>query len=214
MNSLAAIWPTSIQDVKREPVPSDTSALHNLYFLSANHVWLGQMVVSQRAGRGCLPYALGLSDTAFTDWVNENLQFDEALQILATAPIGGVLAERSQLRKDLLQLRQEEFLAIKSLLEHAYSNEQAEKMALADILAAACLGGDHLWRDLGLVTRRDLSDLMYINFQSLALANTKDMKWKKFFYKALCDQEGGYVCRSPSCESCSSYDDCFGDENG
>jgi NifQ. len=39
-----------------------------------------------------------------------------------------------------------------------------------------------------------------------------DMKWKKFIYKQLCEAEGLYVCRAPSCEVCKDYDQCFGKE--
>ncbi|MBN2752943.1 MAG: nitrogen fixation protein NifQ [Rhodospirillaceae bacterium] len=38
------------------------------------------------------------------------------------------------------------------------------------------------------------------------------MKWKKFLYRELCKSETGYVCRSPSCNACPRYDDCFGSE--
>ena len=83
---------------------------------------------------------------------------------------------------------------------------------MSDIVAAGCLGGDHLWRDLGLQSRSELSQLMLQNFPTLAAANSGDMKWKKFFYKQLCEAGGGYVCRAPSCDQCSAYDDCFGPE--
>jgi nitrogen fixation protein NifQ len=52
------------------------------------------------------------------------------------------------------------------------------------------------------------------NFPSLAARNDKNMKWKKFFYKQLCDAEGIYVCRSPSCEVCVDYAQCFAPEEG
>ncbi|MFM8444786.1 MAG: nitrogen fixation protein NifQ, partial [Methylococcus sp.] len=33
--------------------------------------------------------------------------------------------------------------------------------------------------------------------------------WKKFLYKQLCEAEGIYVCRAPSCGECVDYADCF-----
>jgi nitrogen fixation protein NifQ len=84
---------------------------------------------------------------------------------------------------------------------------------LADILIAGCLGDDHLWQDLGLWNRADLSQLMHQNFRSLALRNDKDMKWKKFLYKQLCETEGIYTCRAPSCAVCADYANCFGPED-
>lgn len=80
---------------------------------------------------------------------------------------------------------------------------------MAHVIAAGCLADDHLWSDLGLWQRADLTDLMRRNFPALAARNTKDMKWKRFLYKQLCDAEGIYLCRAPSCSVCSDYDACF-----
>ena len=82
----------------------------------------------------------------------------------------------------------------------------------AEIVTAACMANDHLWQDLGLWSRKYLSQLMTQNFPALAAKNNKDMKWKKFLYKQLCAQEGIYVCRAPSCEVCVDYAKCFGPE--
>jgi len=82
----------------------------------------------------------------------------------------------------------------------------------AVIVATACMGADHLWQDLGLPSRRELSQLIALNFPALATANNRDMKWKKFLYRELCQREGIYVCTSPSCEACTDYAACFGPE--
>lgn len=84
---------------------------------------------------------------------------------------------------------------------------------LAEIVACACMGMDHLWQDMGLWSRKELSELMHRNFPALAQRNDRDMKWKKFLYKQLCEQEGIYVCRAPSCDVCSDYLNCFGPED-
>jgi nitrogen fixation protein NifQ len=83
---------------------------------------------------------------------------------------------------------------------------------MADIFVAGCMGSDHLWQDLGLWSRQDLSALFKHNFPVLVEKNVGDMKWKKFLYKQLCLQEGIYVCRAPSCEMCQDYWKCFGPE--
>ena len=54
---------------------------------------------------------------------------------------------------------------------------------------------------------------MLDNIAPLARRNGKDMKWKKFLYKQLCDTEGIYTCRAPSCEVCADYQNCFGPED-
>lgn len=83
---------------------------------------------------------------------------------------------------------------------------------MSRVLATACMGADHLWQDLGLPSRRELSQLIALNFPELAALNVHDMKWKKFLYRELCQREGIFVCASPSCEACSDYARCFGPE--
>ena len=36
--------------------------------------------------------------------------------------------------------------------------------------------------------------------------NTRDMKWKKFLFKQLCETEGIYICRAPTCDQFCDYD--------
>lgn len=98
------------------------------------------------------------------------------------------------------------------LLLDARAGRDPSEVWLADIIAAACMGMDHLWQDMGLWSRRELSELMQRNFPDLAQRNTHNMKWKKFLYKQLCEQQGIYVCRAPSCDVCSDYNVCFGSE--
>jgi nitrogen fixation protein NifQ len=83
---------------------------------------------------------------------------------------------------------------------------------LARIIAVACMGANHLWQDLGLPSRRELSQLIALNLPALARANDRDMKWKKFFYRELCLREDIHICLSPSCEACCDYAKCFGPE--
>ncbi|WP_043116503.1 nitrogen fixation protein NifQ, partial [Pseudacidovorax intermedius] len=86
--------------------------------------------------------------------------------------------------------------------------------AVAHALACASLGDNHLWQDLFLPSRRELSALIGGWFPTLAARNTGDMKWKKFFYKQLCEREEVFVCKSPSCGVCSDHGLCFGPEDG
>jgi len=102
---------------------------------------------------------------------------------------------------DLLQL----------LLEHRAVEDEQHRY-LAHLVATACMGGDHLWQDLGLPDRKALSTLLSENFPALAARNTGNMKWKKFFYKQLCEREGVNACRAPSCAACDDYHKCFGAE--
>jgi nitrogen fixation protein NifQ len=98
------------------------------------------------------------------------------------------------------------------LLEHKSVDDQ-ESTWLAHALATACMGANHLWQDMGLPNRATLSWLIRHHFGSLAERNSGDMKWKKFFYRQLCEREGLLLCKSPNCESCCDYPECFGTED-
>jgi nitrogen fixation protein NifQ len=102
------------------------------------------------------------------------------------------------------------------LLEHAdpAAGSRAEAAAVAEAVAVACLGDDHLWQDLQLASRAELTALMRHWFPALVERNRADMKWKKFLYKQLCERAEVFVCKSPSCAVCADFDQCFGPEDG
>lgn len=158
-----------------------------------------KMLSSQATGSGMLPFGLGLKPEAFSDLLLRHFPLSGPLFELDSDkwPDEARVAER----QDLIDL----------MVEHRARLDESE-IWMAHIVAAACLGGDHLWQDLGLWNRADLSSLFTENFPALAAKNVRDMKWKKFLYKQLCQREGVYVCRSPSCEACADYANCFGTE--
>jgi nitrogen fixation protein NifQ len=89
----------------------------------------------------------------------------------------------------------------------------AQAMAMAEAIAVASLGDNHLWQDLGLGSRSELSGLIGRWFPALVAKNAFDMKWKKFLYRQLCEREQLPICRSPSCAVCSDHGLCFGPES-
>jgi nitrogen fixation protein NifQ len=159
---------------------------------------LARMLVSQVGGQSVLPAGLGLEPGAFRELMNRHFPGFVLPAPLSQAPD---LGERGIEWDDLLGL----------LMQYRAGNDASED-SLALIVATACMGGDHLWQDLGLWARTDLTLLMRRNFPGLTALNIHDMKWKKFLYKQLCDRAGVYVCRSPSCEVCVDYAKCFGPE--
>ncbi len=160
---------------------------------------LAKMLASQQCNMGVMPRWLGLSHKAFALLLSRYLPHLNADEFNG---VGEVLdPSRYDEHEDLRML----FLSHKS-----DAVEDAAKMA--DILTAGCMGGDHLWQDMGFWSRQDLSAFIGLAFAPLAEKNIHDMKWKKFFYKQLCNQEGVYTCRAPSCQVCADYSDCFGPE--
>lgn len=167
---------------------------------SPNGLWLAQIVASWQAGEGVLPHALGLKEEQFDRLLKRCFP---GYRLTAAAPSGKVLDFSRMLEKEDLE----------QLLHRFAAEDNEETDWLIAILVAACLGSDHLWQDLGLWSRSELSALLNHNFPELALRNRHDMKWKKFLYKQLCEAEGLYLCRAPSCEVCRDYSNCFGDES-
>lgn len=122
-------------------------------------------------------------------------------------PLPMALARRTTRDDEVQDVRQ-------LLLDHAdpLAGTPAEIAHMADIVAVACLGDNHLWQDLQLASRTELSALMKHWFPSLVARNSGDMKWKKFLYKQLCEREEIFICKAPSCAVCSDHAVCFGPE--
>ena len=85
---------------------------------------------------------------------------------------------------------------------------------LSILIARRSTRPNHLWQDLGLSNRGELSRLMSRHFAPLAMRNSQDMKWKKFFFRMICRDEGFRLCAAPCCAECNDFEDCFGDESG
>ena len=89
---------------------------------------------------------------------------------------------------------------------------------LAAVLPAAiarrALRPDHLWQDLGLCDRGELNRLLARHFPALHAGNGANMRWKKYFYRKLCEAEGFSLCSAPSCAACADFASCFGAEDG
>lgn len=160
---------------------------------------LAQIVATWSSGGGVLPMWLGLDQGDFMAMYS--FHFNRAPLYLPTAQ-SSFEEDRFPEKQDLLAL----------MLEHRAGRYIGE-LWLADIVVTACMGMDHLWQDLGVWSRAGLSELLQRNFPTLSIKNVHDMKWKKFLYKQLCEQQGIYVCRAPSCDVCVDYARCFGPEN-
>jgi len=165
-----------------------------------NDAALAAMVLSARFGRSALGGWLGLSAGEYARLKRHHFPG-------VRLPSG----VRSGLKRP--SARSLEWDELRHLLRSHRAGRDVSELFIADIVCSACLGSDHLWQDLGLFNRAELSALMTHNFPTLAARNDRDMKWKKFLYKQLCIAEGIYVCRAPSCEECTDYDVCFGTED-
>lgn len=108
---------------------------------------------------------------------------------------------------------EEEALLVDLLLAHRSGPEPVATW-LAVLIARRAMRPDHLWQDLGLNDRGELNRLLARHFRTLHAGNTGNMRWKKYFYRLLCEAEGFSLCAAPSCAVCTDFNDCFGAEDG
>ncbi|MCE1236009.1 MAG: nitrogen fixation protein NifQ [Hyphomicrobiales bacterium] len=108
-------------------------------------------------------------------------------------------------------LEAEEVMLRDLLLDHAATDLAP---LLARVIARRALRPDHLWQDLGLFDRSELNRLLARHFPTLHAGNAANMRWKKYFYRRLCEAEGFSLCSAPSCAQCADFAECFGAEDG
>ena len=192
------------QSMNKSPVKDNEQArLIHARLMSSSHGGrnddaIACMLSSWCVGQGAMPVRLGLDKDEFDVMMTDTFP---GVELPFPSSDCGEGNDRLDEQDDLYQL----------LLANM-SADQDDANWMAKIVIAGCMGADHLWQDLGLWSRDDLTRLMEINFPDLAKRNDKNMKWKKFLYKQLCIQEGVYTCRAPSCEVCADYKECFAPE--
>lgn len=174
-------------------------------YLNDGH--LANLLIAQRCELNTLPFHLGLNPDDFDVMLKRH--FPGSQFWLSDLPQSALALDRQQLRQQLLALRQHECEELTELLLQYRRHADPSELWLARILASGCFGTGHLWKDLGLSSRHLLRQLLYANFPGVVERNTHDMRWKKFFYRLLCESQGGMLCRVPDCRLCSSFSECF-----
>lgn len=158
------------------------------------------MMSSWQAGLGVMPDDFGLGAEVFNELLDHHFK-------------GLTVDDLNLPDRKIDESRLDECEDVYNLLIGGRANKSESEVWMAKIVAVACQGQDHLWQDMGLWSRKQLTALLMNNFPSLASKNEKNMKWKKFLYKQLCITEGIYTCRAPSCEVCADYQVCFSPED-
>ena len=157
---------------------------------------LAKIYLTWVSGEGALPVALGLSQRGYVDLMRFHFP-------------GYAFVPGSHVTASLDPCRAPELADLVDLMKQHRVGASRSELWVASIIGAACMGRDHLWEDLGVWCRDDLSALLDRNFRPLAEKNVHNMRWKRFLYKQLCDTDSVYACRVPSCEYCADYPRCF-----
>jgi nitrogen fixation protein NifQ len=108
----------------------------------------------------------------------------------------------------------DEVAMLRDLLLASRTDESDDSDLLAAMVARRALEPNHLWEDLGLRDRSELTRLLMRHFGPLARRNVRNMRWKRFFYRTLCESDGFVMCTTPVCSACADFDACFGEETG
>lgn len=154
------------------------------------------LALAETAAGGC-PLAEAAGYTGLPD--DLAVRFPHAVETLTA---GGTL------------LRGDDELQVLDLLRRGATDGKPLEALLAQMIARRAQRPNHLWQDLGLQNRGELSALMTAHFVRLARRNAADMKWKKFFFRTICrDGESG-LCAAPCCSECCDFEACFGAEDG
>lgn len=80
---------------------------------------------------------------------------------------------------------------------------------LAAIIAQACLRPDHLWRDLGLRGRDDVTCMLERFFPEIVARNVEGLRWKKLLARELALASGATPGPAPGCPGCEDFGFCF-----
>ena len=181
-----------------------------VHYSALNLTYCRVIMRAQLSGKIILPHGLGLKQKTYQ-------QLRKALNDIELVRMDidwhkddwELIRERAALCAELFAIKTEERNELIQLLQNYRNKEDPSSAEMAIIVATACLTKYHLWESLGLPERTQLGELIKHNFPELYALNTENMRWKRFFYRQLCEQGGDYICKAPSCGECKSYAECF-----
>ncbi|WP_394781898.1 nitrogen fixation protein NifQ [Undibacterium sp.] len=102
-----------------------------------------------------------------------------------------------------------QFTALFYMLQENCESVDMKCQWLARAIAAAGFGSRHLWQDLGMSGRDDVSALLRTFFPALYAGNVHHYKWKKFLFAELGRRQGMPDLRPPKCSGCDQFHICF-----
>ena len=102
-------------------------------------------------------------------------------------------------------------LLLRVLLDAYRSPDPETTPWVTGVLVHACLRPDHLWRDLGLSGREDVTFLLARHYPGLVVRNVRNLRWKKFLAYSACEHAGLPPSAAPGCPNCEDYDVCYTD---
>ena len=105
---------------------------------------------------------------------------------------------------------QADFTRLLRVLLDACGGQAATTRWVTSVLAHACLRPAHLWRDLGLDGRENVTALLTRHYPGLVARNTGNLRWKKFLAYSACEHAGLPAAAAPGCAACEDHGFCYG----
>jgi nitrogen fixation protein NifQ len=93
--------------------------------------------------------------------------------------------------------------------DHTALAHHEDAHCLASIIAAASLRPDHLWRDLGLDGRDDVTAMLGRHYPELVARNLENLRWKKFLAQQVAHANGVAATCAPGCPGCEDFAFCY-----
>jgi nitrogen fixation protein NifQ len=155
--------------------------------------------VLESADAGHLPLfaaTLGMRNDVFSA-IQSVAQIDPVLQI----PMHTCLLSKSL---------QELFSPLVEMLWDNRGCDDPLNRLVAHAVACACFGHRHLWQDIGLRNRNELSGLLAKHFYHLSIRNTGNLRWKRFIFEELGLHLGVTDLLPPGCSECKDFQTCVG----
>ena len=169
---------------------------------SFDHHVIASILAVSAMEHGLLAERVGLSTTELITLLAQ--LFPSAALDSSWLPVTGAIAAPDD----------DEIAMVRDLLLSQRSTDGDVSRWLAAMVARRAMEPNHLWEDLGLRERSELTRLLMRHFAPLAGRNTRNMRWKRFFYRMLCEDDGFVMCTTPVCTQCNDFDQCFGEESG
>ncbi len=162
------------------------------------HVLASILAIASREG-GSLASQTGLTETELSDLFSHSFA---ARRVESSGEGAAPLVDADEIEM------------VRELLLANRSSEGDCGRWLAGMIARRAMEPNHLWEDLGLRERSELTRLIARHFAPLARRNDKNMRWKRFLYRMMCEDDGLVMCSTPVCSNCADYELCYGAETG
>ncbi len=115
-------------------------------------------------------------------------------------------------REDAPGALMEEEILRDLLLQHVAPGQPVSRL-LARMIACRAMYEDHLWQDLGLLNRQELTRLLRRHFRH-SRRQSQQYEVEEIPLSQAVRERSFALCTAPTCRDCQDFENCFGEESG